>query len=183
MENKQFCQNVLSLIGQQYSQTDCIGVVRKAAGIRCQGTNWLWRSYTTKGKYQYLTQRLERPPRQHELKNGMLVFRIKWDQVPKGYTDRPNCHHVGVIVDGNVIQSNESTGVNRKPYIVDEWDGCGWLKFIDFPCAPPVAEPPIAADRIHETETEIPFDDVYTQPDELSDHDMIKAIYNHLIVD
>lgn len=173
MENKQFCQNVLSLIGQPYSQTDCIGVVRKAAGIRCQGTNWLWRSYLTKGKYQYLTQRLERPPLQHELKNGMLVFRIKWDQVPKGYSDRPNCHHVGVVIDGNVIQSNESTGVNRKPYSVNEWDGCGWLKFIDFP---------ISQNVIPETENEISYNDVYTKP-ELSDHEMIQAIYNHLIVD
>ena len=174
MENKRFCDNVLALIGQPYSQTDCIGVVRKAAGIRCQGTNWLWRSYLSKGKYQYLIQRLERPPRMHELKNGMLVFRIKWDQIPKGYSDRPNCHHVGVIVDGTVVQSTETAGVNRKPYSVDEWDGCGWLKFIDFP---------IAADRIPETENGISYNDVYTQPQELSDHDMIKAIYNHLIVD
>ena len=104
----------------------------------------------------------------------MLVFRIKWDQIPKGYTDRPNCHHVGVIVDGTVVQSTETAGVNRKPYSVEEWDGCGWLKFIDFP---------IAADRIPETENGISYNDVYTQPGELSDHEMIKAIYNHLIVD
>lgn len=174
MENSQFCQNVLALIGQPYTQTDCIGVVRKAAGIRCQGTNWLWRSYQSRGKYQYLTQRLERPPRLHELKNGMLVFRIKWDQIPKGYTDRPNCHHVGVIVDGTVIQSTEAAGVNRKPYSIDEWDGCGWLKFIDFP---------IPVEKIPDDENGISYNDVYTQPPELSDHEMIKAIYNHLIVD
>lgn len=172
MENKRFCENVLSLIGQPYSQTDCIGVVRKAAGIRCQGTNWLWRSYTTRGKYQYLIERMERPPRLSELKNGLLVFRIKWDQIPKGYTDRPNCHHVGVIVDGFVIQSNESAGVNRKPYVIDEWDGCGWLRFIDKPIQP---------DGIPDGDIEIPYTDV--QAVELSDHEMIKAIYNHLIVD
>lgn len=186
MENKRFCENVLSLIGQPYSQTDCIGVVRKAAGIRCQGTNWLWRSYNSRGKYQYLTQRLERPPRLNELKNGMLVFRIKWDQIPKGYNDRPNCHHVGVIVDGFVIQSNESAGVNCKPYIIDEWDGCGWLKFIDPPIsAPQIQTPdneiPISSLQIQKPDNGIPFDDI--QPDELSDHEMIKAIYNHLIVD
>ena len=174
MENKQFCQNVLALIGQPYSLTDCIGVVRKAAGIRCQGTNWLWRSYLSRGKYQYLTQRWEHPPRLGEFKNGLLVFRIKWDQIPKGYGDRPNCYHVGVIVDGDVIQSNESTGVNRKPYNISEWDGCGWLKFIDFPTAP---------EKIAEDENGISYNDVYTQPAELSDHEMIKAIYNHLIVD
>ena len=172
MENKRFCENVLSLIGQPYSQTDCIGVVRKAAGIRCQGTNWLWRSYNNSEKYKYLIQRMERPPRMIELLNGLLVFRIKWDQIPKGYSDRPNCHHVGVIVDGFVIQSNESAGVNRKPYIIDEWDGCGWLKFID---------KPIQADAIPDEDIEIPYNDIQTP--ELSDHEMIKAIYNHLIVD
>ncbi len=174
MENKRFCENVLALIGQPYSQTDCIGVVRKAAGIRCQGTNWLWRSYNSAGKYKYLTQRMERPPRLNEIKNGLLVFRIKWDQIPKGYSDRPNCHHVGVIIGTDVVQSNESTGVNRKPYNVNEWDGCGWLKFIDFP---------ISENAIPPEETEISYNDVYTQPGELSDHEMIKAIYNHLIVD
>ena len=175
MDNKKFCNNVLALLGQPYSQTDCIGVVRKAAGIRCQGTNWLWRSYTFSGKYKYLTQRLERPPRLHELKNGMLVFRIKWDQIPKGYTDRPNCHHVGVIVDGDVIQSNESTGVNRKPYVIDEWDGCGWLKFVDFP---------IASDGIPEDENGISNNDVITQPGNgLTDHEMLLAIYNRLFND
>ena len=174
MENKQFCSNVLALIGQPYSMTDCIGVVRKAAGIRCQGTNWLWRSYLSRGKYQYLIQRWEHPPRRGEFKNGLLVFRIKWDQIPKGYGDRPNCYHVGVIVDGDVIQSNESTGVNRKPYNISEWDGCGWLKFIDFP---------ISENAIRPEENEISYNDVYTQPTELSDHEMIKAIYNHLIVD
>ena len=175
MENKKFCDNVLALLGQPYSQTDCIGVVRKAAGIRCQGTNWLWRSYTFSGKYKYLTQRLERPPRMTELENGMLVFRIKWDQIPKGYTDRPNCHHVGVIVNGTVVQSNESSGVNRKLYSADEWDGCGWLKFIDFP---------ISSDRIPEDENGISNNDVITQPGNgLTYHEMILAIYNHLIVD
>ena len=169
MENKRFCENVLSLIGQPYSQTDCIGVVRKAAGIRCQGTNWLWRSYNTRGKYQYLIERMERPPRMSELKNGMLVFRIKWEQIPKGYSDRPNCHHVGVVIDGFVIQSTESAGVNRKPYVIDEWDGCGWLRFID---------KPIAAAGIPSQDVDIPFDEP-----ELSDHEMLKAIYNHLIVD
>ena len=112
---------------------------------------------------------MERPPRLSELKNGLLVFRVKSDQIPKGYSDRPNCHHVGVVIDGFVIQSNESAGVNRKPYIIDEWDGCGWLRFID---------KPIAAAVIPSDDIVIPFDEP-----ELSDHEMLKAIYNHLIVD
>lgn len=174
MENKRFCENVLALIGQPYSQTDCIGVVRKAAGIRCQGTNWLWRSYNNSGKYRYLTERMERPPRLNEIKNGMLVFRIKWDQIPKGYDDKPNCHHVGVIIDGYVIQSNESTGVCRKPYNLNEWDGCGWLKFV---------EKPIPGGIPQSEKNDLPFTDPYTQPFELSDHEMIKAIYDHLIRD
>ena len=117
---------------------------------------------------------MERPPRLNEIKNGLLVFRIKWDQIPKGYSDRPNCHHVGVIIESDVVQSNESTGVNRKPYNVNEWVGCGWMKFIDFP---------ISENAIPPEENEISYNDVYTQPGELTDHEMIKAIYNHLIVD
>lgn len=183
MTNDEFCANVKSLIGESYTQTDCIAVVRKAAKIRCQGTNWLWRSYKNSGKYQYLTQRMERPPTISELTNGLLVFRIRWDEVPKGYTDKPNCHHVGVIVDHDkVVQSQENRGVTIKPYYLDEWNGCGWLKFVDFPVNdiydPIDLEPepdPIITDHGE--------DNLYSTGFTSADHAMLLALYNKFIID
>lgn len=169
MTNEVFCDRVQSLIGLPYSECDCIGVVRRAAGIRCQGTNWLWRSYESAGKYRYLAERATTAPAQDSAINGQLVFRIKWDEKPRGYDDRPNCHHVGVIIGNDVIQSNEKTGVCRKKYNPAEWDGCGWLKFIDYPSKRP-------------PENIAPADPEYND-EPLSDHDMIKALYDHFIID
>ena len=169
MTNYDFCQHVCSMIGQPYSQTDCIGLIRKAAGIRCQGTNWLWRSFDSSGKYRYLIHRLERPPTKTEIYNGLLVFRIRWDQIPPNYSDKPNCHHVGVIVGKDVIHSSSVRGkVIREPYEVDDWSGAGWLKFIDAPDAVYIDPDP---------------DQEEERPAELSDHDMLLAIYNKLIID
>ena len=166
MTNEEFCKNVLSLIGQPYSQTDCIGVVRKAANIRCQGTNWLWRSFTASGKYKYLSERNKTAPAVENAINGTLVFRIKWGEIPSGYTDKPNCYHVGVLIDGNVIQSNPSTGVCKSIYTPSQWDGSGWLKQIDKPVIdnPPVYPPTLTDD--------IP----------LTDREMLTAIYRKIIM-
>ena len=165
MKNDEFCANVLKQIGDPYSITDCIGLIRKAAGIRCQGTNWLWRSYLSSGKYQYLTQRLDRPPALHELKNGLLVFRVQWDRIPKGYSDKPNCYHVGVIIGRDVVQSQERAGVNKSPYMIDQWNACGWLKQI---------EPPENTEPIQPAPE-------YPDPYELTDHEMLLALFNKFI--
>lgn len=174
MTNEEFCENVLSLIGQPYTQTDCIGVVRKAAKIRCQGTNWLWRSYTASGKYKYLVERDKSIPAVQNAINGTLVFRIKWGEVPPGYTDKPNCYHVGVIIDGDVIQSNPSTGVYRSAYIPSKWDGSGWLKQIEKPVSnTPSAYPPTLTDDIPPTS----IDDI-----PLTDREMLTALYRKIIM-
>lgn len=185
--NEKFCQNVLSMLGQPYSQTDCIGLVRKAAGIRCQGTNWLWRSYNSSGKYKYLIQRMERAPTTTEIRNGMLVFRINWDKIPTGYNDKPDCHHVGVIIGQDVVQSNPKPGVYRERYTIDKWDGCGWLRFVDWP-APgrvPAGEQPTSTDPDEdEPLLDLPFVDPFENTTlEPTDHEMIKALYDHFIVD
>lgn len=172
ISNEAFCNKVIAMIGQPYTETDCIGVVRKAAGIRCQGTNWLWRSYTSSGKYRYLTERMERAPTDREIKNGMLVFRIHFDKIPKGYSDTPDCHHVGVIVGSDVIQSNPNTGVARKVYKPSEWDGCGWLKFVEKPTSDETPTDPTDPDD----REDYPDDD-------LSMYDMIKALYDKFIID
>lgn len=158
----EFAENALNLLGEPYNNVDCIGVVRLAAHIKCSGTNWLWRSYKNSPKYKYLKERADCAPELSQLQDGLLVFRIKWTQVPDGYTDRPNCHHVGVIYGQDVIQSNSGRGVYRSAYKSSEWNGCGELKGIDYSC---------------------PFltkvQDI-TEP-ELSDHEMIKALYNYFI--
>lgn len=174
MKNEEFCANVLKQIGTPYSETDCIGLIRKAADIRCQGTNWLWRSYLSSGKYQYLTARLDRPPALHELRNGLLVFRIQWKQKPKGYSDTPNCYHGGVIIGTDVVQSQEATGVHKSAYRIDQWQGCGWLKQVEYPTNLEPYQEPLPPE---------PTKDMYPDPYELSDHEMLLALFNRYIRD
>lgn len=172
MDSKTFCENAVALIGLPYSNCDCIGVVRRAAGIRCQGTNWLWRSYTSSGKYQFLTERYDNPPLKGRTIDGTLVFRIKWNETPSGYSDKPNCHHVGILYGSDVIQSQEGKGVYRKEYNPKEWDAMGWLKQITPPSVEtfgPDKPPYIDDDRI--------------DPYEPTDHEMIKALYDKFIID
>lgn len=182
MTSEEFCRRAADLLGQPYSKVDCIGVVRLAANIRCQGTNWLWRSYTSSGKYQYLTARIDRPPAMSELIDGMLVFRIGWNQIPAGYSDKPNCHHVGIIVGDKVIQSQEQKGVWITPYKIDDWDAFGWLRQVE---RPPIynvetpAETPITDDELLNDHEMILA--LYHMA--LDDHDMITALYNTLLRD
>lgn len=135
MKASTFIASARSLIGLTYEQCDCIGVVRKAAGIRCQGTNWLWRSINNSPAYQYLTARTT------DMKSvlfhpGALVFKIKQTAVPIGYSDTPDCHHVGILTrmpDGQlgVIHSSPSTGVREELFVYTAWDGYGALKQIE----------------------------------------------------
>lgn len=152
-----FCSRAEKLVGTPYSQIDCIGVVRLSAGIRCQGTNWLWRSYDNSGKYRYLIDRMERPPTEREARPGLLVFRIDWGAIPKGYTDKPNCYHVGIItINKDVIESSSVEGsVIKKPYSLDEWSGCGWLRQIDRPSEYPESETEETVTITHSELTEI----------------------------
>lgn len=173
MTSSEFCRRAKSLIGRPYTEVDCIGVVRSAANIRCQGTNWLWRSYNNSGKYRYLNIRMERAPTMQEARDGMLVFRIRWDQIPDGYTDKPNCYHVGIICGGSVIQSNPKPGVYMEPYDPGKWDGCGWLKQVEY-VQDPEPEPEPDDDDL------IELDPIDTHP---SLYDMICAIYDKICID
>ena len=167
MTGKEFAENALELLGQPYNNIDCIGVVRLAANIKCQGTNWLWRSFNYSKKYRYLVKRSDVSPAMEQLQDGLLVFRINWNQVPSGYNDRPNCHHVGVIYEHDVIQSNSGKGVYRSAYNPSQWNGCGLLKDIDY---------------------KYPFLEKHDEPDPdlnienrepLTDHEMLLRIYNY----
>lgn len=173
---REFANRAKSLIGLTYNQCDCIGVIRKSLGIRIQGTNWLWRSIENSNKYRYLTNRKSVPPEGSRLQDGLVLFRIKWDVVPEGYKDKPDAHHVGVLIYENglwsVIQSNPKTGVCLSDYHDAQWDGYGTMKNVLYnPFLDPVyhgtinADPPLPAE---------PHAD-------LNDHEMIKAIYYKLI--
>lgn len=142
MDNLEFVKNARELIGLTYSNCDCIGVVRSAANIRCSGTNWLWRSYSMSAKYKYLVERhvghLHLPGFP-----GALVFKIDFDDVPAGYSDKPDCYHVGIIghTGKTVIHSSPKTGVREEELRPDEWDGWGLLKQIDYSIGPDITEP------------------------------------------
>lgn len=164
MTGKDLADNALKLLGEPYNRIDCIGVVRLSADIRCQGTNWLWRSYNYSKKYRFLTNRAEESPDKSQLQDGMLVFRVNWNQIPNGYTDRPNCHHVGIISGNTVIQSNTNTGVTQEEYNPNRWNACGFLKDIEYERQ--------FMSRKTESENDIPSE-------ELSDHEMILRLYNY----
>ena len=154
MEQSVFARNALACVGQSYATTDCIGVVRKAAGIKCQGTNWLWRSISNSAKYRYLIERSTKQLDQDQLEEGLLVFRIRFDKIPTGYTDPPDCHHVGVIVkDGGrwaVVQSNPGPGVTVSEFQAKQWDGWGKLKMIVYHGPEKEPEPMPETDRLEE---------------------------------
>ena len=127
-----FIDNCKSLVGQSYDLTDCIGVVRKALGIQCQGTNWLWRSINNSAKYRYLTYRSTNFP--SPLTPGTVLFKINFADIPAGYSDKPNCYHIGVVVDdGMVVDSTPKYGVRLRYINVGEWDAWGTLKQVEFP--------------------------------------------------
>ena len=162
MTGTEFAENALELLGLDYNAIDCIGVVRLAAHIKCQGTNWLWRSFNFSKKYRYLVKRSDVAPTVLQLQDGLLVFRVNWNQIPSGYNDRPNCHHVGVIYGKDVIQSNSGKGVYRSTYNPNQWNACGELFDIEY--SRPFLEKVEPAD----------------EPEaELTDHEMIKRIYQY----
>lgn len=142
MDNLEFVNNARELIGLSYSNCDCIGVVRNAANIRCSGTNWLWRSYTMSAKYKYLSERtighVHLP-----VFPGTLVFKIDFDDVPAGYSDKPDCYHVGIVGSNGktVIHSSPKTGVREEELRPDEWDGWGLLKQVDYKAGPDIQAP------------------------------------------
>lgn len=165
MTGTELAENALELLGEPYNNVDCIGVVRLSAHIKCQGTNWLWRSFNYSKKYRYLVTRSDIAPNVKQIQDGLLVFRINWNTIPNGYQDRPNCHHVGIIYQNDVIQSNSGKGVYRSLYNPTNWNACGFLKDIEY--SRPFLEP------ITDSSEQIP------QPDNLTDHEMLKRLYNY----
>lgn len=130
MNDIEFIAACRRLIGLSYAACDCIGVIRNALHIRCQGTNWLWRSTLNSPKYRYLAE-CTRNKAEVVWREGDLAFKIR-DTVPKGYATGPDVYHVGVIARNNdglltVIHSSPSTGVREELFNYAAWDGWGRL--------------------------------------------------------
>lgn len=158
MLNTEFVDGVKALIGTPYAKCDCKDVIAKPLGIRFSGTNWLWRSAKNSSKYRYLSARLNYSILSGDLKPGDILFKIR-DKVPDGYGDQPDAYHVAVYIGGGkIVHSSPSTGVREDEYIYGAWQGWGRMKQVEYENSPAF----IALDE------------------ELTDHEMIKAIYNKI---
>lgn len=154
MLNTEFVDGVKALIGTPYAKCDCKDVIAKPLGIRFAGTNWLWRSAKNSSKYRYLSARLNYSILSGDLKPGDILFKIR-DKVPDGYDDKPDAYHVAVYIgDGKIVHSSQSTGVREDDYIYGVWHGWGRMKQVEYP------------EKAPETG--------------MTDHEMIKAIYNKI---
>lgn len=156
MLNTEFVNGVKALIGTPYAKCDCKDVIAKPLGIRFAGTNWLWRSSGNSSKYCYLFNRVKSRPLSGDLKPGDILFKIR-NRVPNGYDDQPDAYHVAVYIgDGKIIHSSPSTGVREDDYIYGAWQGWGQMKQVEYP------------EKATETG--------------MTDHEMIKAIYNKICI-
>ena len=93
-------------------------------------------------KYKFLCERHCGPILHLPALPGTLVFKIAWYEIPKGYSDSPDCYHVGIIgsTGKTVIHSSPKTGVREEDLRPDEWDGWGLLKQIDYSSCPDIQE-------------------------------------------
>ena len=88
------------------------------------------------------------------MRPGDILFKIRGG-IPEGYNDSPDAYHVAVYIGaGKIVHSSPSTGVREGDYIYSAWQGWGRMKQIEY------------AEEAAEME--------------LSDHEMIKAIYNKI---
>lgn len=166
MLNTNFIANVRLLIGKSYAECDCKDVICQALGIRMAGTNWLWRSINNSSKYRYLVYRGREIPHESYLLPGDILFKIR-DKIPSGYDDYPDAYHVGVYCgDGVVIHSSPTTGVREESYVHGRWHAFGRMKQVDY------------GDQ-HDNASR----DQNAGQTEITDHDMIKAIYQKLCIE
>lgn len=157
MLNTKFVEGVKALIGTPYAKCDCKDVIAKPLGIRFAGTNWLWRSIDNSSKYKYLIERLQTNMHPEDMKAGDILFKIRGG-IPDLYIDSPDAYHVAVYIgNGKIVHSSPSTGVREDDYVFGAWQGWGRMKQVEYP------------------ETNMPNH-------EMTDHEMIKALYEKFIL-
>lgn len=178
-KSKDLLSNVYRLIGKPYESVDCIGVIRKALGIDCEGSNWLFRSIKNSSKYRYLVELhacgdgTTPPP-------GAVVFKIDESKTPKGYDSGPDAYHCGVVdVDGYVIHSSPKTGVRKditKRWT--DWDYWGLLKHVEYE----------NSSGLHSWDgvggnNDVNSNEFYDEFEEMTDRQLLIAIYNAVMRD
>lgn len=133
MNNIEFIEKVRGLIGKSYSECDCAAVVRKPLNIQFSGTNWLFRSINNSPKYRYIKELHicgdgTVPPM------GAVVFKTDGTRIPKGYNDRPDAYHCGVVdEDRYVIHSSPKTGVRKDMTSKwSQWNYWGLMKQVEY---------------------------------------------------
>ena len=120
------------LLGTPYAQMDCIAlirqVIRRAPGgdkaYRCEGTNWLWNSLNSSGKYRHLVWQQEGIT---GAKAGMLAFKRRGSDV----------HHVGLVTqEGTVIHASSEYGKTVETPLDASWRLLARHKLIEEGSAP-----------------------------------------------
>lgn len=172
MDNLVFLREVKNLIGKGYDECVCDAVIRRALNISFKGANWLFRSINNSSKYRYLTERHKcgdgtTPP------PGAVVFKTDENKIPKGYEDKPDAYHCGVVdEDGYVIHSSPKTGVRKDMTSRwTNWDYWGLMKQVEY-------------------DSENDYGDVnnvddysYDNCKTMSDRDILEAIYRAVVKD
>lgn len=116
------------LLGTPYSKLDCINLVKyvirhSPGGIKNYtdaGTNSLWKSYNSSGKYRHL---IERYNDISHAKAGWFLFKASGE----------NVHHVGIMTqDYTVIHSSSVAGkvIEENLKTAKGWNRCGKSKYI-----------------------------------------------------
>ena len=177
MTASKFLDNVRALCGlYNYDECDCMTVIRKALNISFSGTNWLFRSVNNASKYRYLSERHKMgdgtpPP-------GAILFKTR-DAIPPGYSDKPDAYHCGVLDnDGYVIHSSPSTGP-RKDYNsrADDWQYWGLMKQVDY------EDISFSGESGNGGNSSVNNLDIPTQSDQMTDRQLLEAIYNAVVRD
>ena len=178
MKSKDFIAGCLSLCGKPYEACDCIGVVTKSLGIRCKGTNWLFRSINNSTKYRYLIERhacgdgATPPP-------GAVVFKIDETKVPNGYETGPDVYHCGVVdEDGYVIHSSPKTGARKDMTSRwTNWDYWGLMKQVEY------NDENVSDGGSDWGDSSADFDSIHDYCKTLTDRDILEAIYRAVVKD
>ena len=174
----QFLSNVYSLFGKSYKSVDCIGVIRKALNINCEGSNWLFRSIKNSSKYRYLVERhacgdgTTPPP-------GAVVFKTDETKTPEGYETGPDADHCGVVdSDGYVIHSSPKTGVRKDMTSRwTEWDYWGLLKQVEY------SDENVSVGSSDRGNSDVATNDVFDYCETLTDRELLEAIYRAVVKD
>ena len=111
-----------ALIGTPYSELDCINLIKRVIrtapggvpGYTTAGTNTLWRSYESAGKYRDLIWRQEGIT---GARAGMLAFKRK-----TSFIKDDDVHHAGLVTErGTVIHSSSVRGCVVETALDKSW--------------------------------------------------------------